>query len=140
VLLCLIVSFAFLPCRCQPSRVARRSCGQGDFHWDDPESSGFIDSECADLNLFNARIGDDGAKALSLAIINTDAELESINLRDNRISDEGAVALAAAMAQNKHVRSLQLRGNDIGDRGATAIAGALHTNTVLTGTLRCWLP
>ena len=96
----------------------------------------FIDEECADLNLFNARIGDDGAKALALAILHTDARIESINLRDNRISDEGAVALAAALASNEHVRSLQLRGNDIGDRGVTALAGALHTNTVLTGTFR----
>lgn len=112
--------------------IERRSCGQGDFHWDDPESSGFIDSECADLNLFNARIGDDGAKALALAILNTEAELQSINLRDNRISDDGAVSLAAALANNEHVRSLQLRGNDISDRGAIALAGALHTNTVLT--------
>lgn len=110
-----------------------------DFDWTDPEVSATIPSDCSDLNLFNARIGDDGAQALALALLNTDAEVESLNLRDNRIGDVGAAALAGALARNKHVQFLQLRGNDLGDRGAAAIAECLHTNTVLMDVYMTWL-
>jgi len=119
--------------------TGRRSCGPMDFDWSDPEVTTPIPSDCSDMNLFNARIGDDGAKALALALMNTDAEIESLNLRDNRIGDDGAAALAKALAQNKHVQFLQLRGNDLGDKGAIALAGALHTNTVLTDVYLTWL-
>jgi hypothetical protein len=36
-----------------------------------PQVSATIPDDCSDLNLFNARIGDDGAKALALALMNT---------------------------------------------------------------------
>jgi len=101
--------------------------------------SATIPDDCSDLNLFNARIGDDGAKALALALENSLAEIESLNLRDNRIGDEGAARLATALATDTSVQFLQLRGNDIGDKGAVALAGALHTNTALMDVYMTWL-
>jgi Leucine-rich repeat (LRR) protein len=65
------------------------------------------------LNLEEADIGDEGAKALAALV-----SLTSLNLRDNRIGTEGVSALAALTS----LTSLDLSYNDIGDEAVKALA------------------
>ena len=70
--------------------------------------------DCTSLNLFNNRIGAEGARALAEAL-KTNKALTSLDLRRNSIGAEGARALAEALKTNSALTSLDLRWNSIGD-------------------------
>jgi hypothetical protein len=82
------------------------------------------------LNLYNNTIGDEGAKALTPAIL-ASKNLEQLNVGKNGIGATGATTLASALEQNPTLTSLSLRGNHIRDDGARALSGSLLINTKL---------
>lgn len=97
-----------------------RICAEEDF------AVAKIPKKCTLLDLYEAKVGDAGAKALA-KMLATHQVLKEINLYDNGIGPEGGVALADAIASNEKskVRSLEIGGNSIGDAGAAALAGTL---------------
>ena len=51
--------------------------------------------------------------------------LKTLDLFDNRIGDEGAKALASALRVNGVLTSIDLRRNNLGDKGKKAIQDAV---------------
>jgi len=82
------------------------------------------------LNLYNNKIGVEGAKRLAKAI-SINKTLEQLNLEGAEIGDEGVKHLAAALTGNSKLEVLILRGNNIGDDGAVDLATSLVINTSL---------
>ncbi|KAK3281841.1 hypothetical protein CYMTET_10391 [Cymbomonas tetramitiformis] len=91
------------------------------------------------VDLSRNRIGDEGAKALAVAltpnaegVFNT--SLNTLDLSNNDIGPEGAKALAVALTPNAvgvfngSLNTLTLTGNRIGPEGAKALAVALTPN------------
>ena len=58
--------------------------------------------------------------------------LRELNLYENKIGDEGAKALAEALQENQTLTSLVLWDNKIGDEGGKALLEALQKNQTLT--------
>ncbi|KAF9569512.1 hypothetical protein EC968_002599 [Mortierella alpina] len=85
----------------------------------------------AALDLERRSLGDDGVRALSVAL-KTNATLATLNLSLNSIGDKGAQALSEALKTNSTLTTLNLKRNSIGDRGAQALSEALTTNSTLT--------
>ena len=88
---------------------------------------------CSKLFLHYAKLGDDGAKELALAL--QGSAVTSISLFGCGIGDRGAAALAAAMEQTDaplKLEILDLGGNNIGDAGAAALGHALQVFAGLT--------
>ncbi|KAK3254364.1 hypothetical protein CYMTET_36420 [Cymbomonas tetramitiformis] len=93
------------------------------------------------LNLYDNRIGDEGAKALAVALTPNEegvfnTSMNTLDLYDNKIGDEGANALAVALTPNAEgvfntsLNTLSLSNNKIGDEGAKALAVALTPNAM----------
>jgi Leucine Rich repeat len=91
-------------------------------------------SSLCSLNLSKNSIGDDGVKALALAIgDNSLCCLRRLDLRFNdSIGDDGCLALAEALIANESVETLLLGGDEIGPLGAIALAEMLKFNETLT--------
>ena len=83
------------------------------------------------LELYNNRIGDDGAKAIAEAL-KVNAVLTILDLGMNNIGDGGAKAIAEALKVKVVLTTLGLYKNSIGPEGAIAIAEALKVNAMLT--------
>jgi len=71
------------------------------------------------LNVFNNKIGYDGAKAIAENIVANHPMLEFLELGHNRIRDKGLDAIIDALIENKHsnLRILGLRFNFITNTG-----------------------
>ncbi|KAL3808416.1 hypothetical protein ACHAXA_001353 [Cyclostephanos tholiformis] len=80
------------------------------------------------LNLYNNKIGVEGAKRLANAIANNKT-LEQLNLEGAEIGDDGVKYLAETLKSNSSLEVLILRGNNIGDDGAASLATSLLFNT-----------
>ena len=86
-------------------------------------------SSLVELDLWAARIGDDGARLLALALAkNRHGTVRTLNLWDNNIRGDGMMALAAALSSGgaRSVRRFNIGGNLIGEDGARALAWALE--------------
>ena len=85
-------------------------------------------TSATELNLYNNKISDRGAKALAAAFAEgAMPKLEVLRLSYNQIGDEGAVALAEAVGKGAlpKLEKLNLIENQIGDEGAVALAEAV---------------
>jgi serine/threonine protein kinase/Ran GTPase-activating protein (RanGAP) involved in mRNA processing and transport len=82
------------------------------------------------LTLHECRMGDDGAKALAVAL-SRNATLTTLSLTRNQICDEGMKAIASVLAGNTAIATLCIRGELLGVEGATALATAVARNTSL---------
>ena len=81
------------------------------------------------INLWDNRIGDEGAKALAEAIETYGTQLQTLNLWGNKIGNEGAVAFAELLRNNQSaLRDLILVYNEIGDEGGDDLVDALDQN------------
>jgi Ran GTPase-activating protein (RanGAP) involved in mRNA processing and transport len=77
--------------------------------------------------LFEARVSDDQAVALALALGKThDCAVRDLDLSYNKLGDAAARALAATLCLNKNIHCLSLRGNEIGPGGCDALAKVLE--------------
>jgi hypothetical protein len=72
--------------------------------------------------LRGARVGDDGVKALAMAL--PASTVTYLHLEGASIGDEGAKSISMALPRG-NVTSLSLPGNNIGDEGAIALASSL---------------
>jgi Ran GTPase-activating protein (RanGAP) involved in mRNA processing and transport len=79
------------------------------------------------LSVAGCNVGDDAVVRLADALTSDDCRLEWLDLQRNRITCVGATALAAALRDNRVVRTLILRFNNVADNGAIAIGVALRT-------------
>ena len=71
------------------------------------------------LDLRNGNIGDDGARALSTALIHENNKVITLNLSLYNVGDEGVKYLSTAlMNKNNKLITLNLPYNNIGDDGA----------------------
>ena len=84
-----------------------------------------------DLRLYRDHIGDEGAKAIALALTYSHT-LTELYIYENNIGDEGAKAIALALTSNNVLTKLYLNENKIGDEGAMVIAQALTYDNTLT--------
>lgn len=82
------------------------------------------------LNLFNNKIGFDGAKSVAHNIILNHPTLECIELGHNRIRDKGLKEVVDALLNNKNsvLKILGLRFNYITNIGATYLYNKLTSN------------
>jgi len=85
------------------------------------------------LYLSNNKIGDEGVKALALALSQLN-QLTTLGLSYNKIGDEGvkALVLALALPQLNQLTALGLSHNNIGDEGVKALALVLPQLNQLT--------
>lgn len=85
-------------------------------------------TRCSRLFLHYAKIGDDGAVELAVAL--RGSQVTSLSLFGCGIGDRGAIALAEAMEEVAgpliQLEILNLAGNNIGDAGAVALGHALR--------------
>lgn len=79
------------------------------------------------LNLYNNKIGCQGAKCLAAAL-QVNSSLQQLHLGGNHIGDKGAHFLADALVVNKGLSKIWLNRNRIGDNGAHRLANALACN------------
>ena len=101
-------------------------------------STATIASDCTELKLNGAGIGDVGATALATALMgNSHPQLVKLDLRSNGIGDAGATAVATQLETHGTVATLELADNAVGDDGAVAVARALKINAAFT-TLSLW--
>ena len=81
------------------------------------------------LNLTLNRIGDEGVKYLTTALINNNCKLNSLGLKWNDITDKGVEHLTKALINNNcKLNSLGLEGNEITDKGVEHLTTALINN------------
>lgn len=82
------------------------------------------------LNLFNNKIGYDGAKSVAHSIVFNHPTLECLELGHNRIRDKGLKEITDAIIANKHsaLKILGLRFNYITNVGATYLYNKLTSN------------
>lgn len=82
------------------------------------------------LNLFNNKIGYDGAKSVAHNIVFNHPTLECLELGHNRIRDKGLKEITDAIVANKHsaLKILGLRFNYITNVGATYLYNKLTSN------------
>jgi len=81
------------------------------------------------LNLYNNKIGVEGAKCLAAAL-KVNSSLQQLHLGGNHIGDKGAQFLADSLVVNKGLSKIWLNRNRIGDNGAHRLANALACNYV----------
>jgi len=77
------------------------------------------------LSLWQNKIGDIGASALSQLLHKNQPPLELLDVSDNSLSDDGAVAIGNSLAGNMCLQLLYIFGNSIGSQGAQAIGRPL---------------
>lgn len=82
-----------------------------------------------DLTMEDARLFDEGARAVAAFLRDGGASVASLSLPLNAIFDAGAVALIAALPPSTAL--VNLRFNHVGDRGAAALAEVLRGSTTL---------
>ena len=84
---------------------------------------------CSQLNLYDNRIGPEGAKSLADAL-KVNASLTSIQLKNNKLGDEGWGAIFAGICSNKDskIESVDASNNRISPAGAKLIGEALRTS------------
>jgi len=83
------------------------------------------------LDLNNVRVGDVGARRLSVALAKN-TRLRRLDLAFNAIGPEGAESIAKALTSNSVLQELDLRDNELGDEGAQAMSKGLMENTTLS--------
>lgn len=83
------------------------------------------------LDLSHNRIGDAGASAIGLVLLQKDLELTFLDLGDNEIRSAGAEAIGDALAVSRTLTSLSLRLNRLGDAGGETILGGVRENVTL---------
>eukprot|EP00808_Paulinella_micropora_P000941 g76882.t1 len=83
------------------------------------------------IDLRNNGIGDEGAKAIGLAL-QVNKTLQRLSLRRNNIGADGAKAIGKALEENKTVIELRMGANKMGPAGAEAIANMLKVNKSIT--------
>jgi len=88
------------------------------------------DPSLTSLSLAIRKIGDEGALALTTALI-SNKTLTELDLSKNEITDIGARAIARLLIMNQTIIHLDLGENDIKEEGAKAIAKALKKNRTL---------
>ena len=85
------------------------------------------------LDLSHNRIGDVGAGAVGLVLLQQELVLETLDLGDNEIRVAGAAAIADGLAVTRHLHTLSLRLNRLGDEGGEmVILAAAENNKTLT--------
>ena len=73
------------------------------------------------LKVWNKTIVIDGARTLSIALMNENNKVSELNLSGNDIGDDGIIALSTAlMHKNNKVTTLDLLWNNIGEEGVRA--------------------
>lgn len=82
------------------------------------------------MNLFNNKIGFDGAKSVAQNIVQNHPSLECLELGHNRIRDKGLKEITDALIANKNsvLKILGLRFNYITNVGATYFYNKLASN------------
>ena len=88
------------------------------------------DDELTVLDLSNNNIGDDGARAMSIAL-NSKNSLKQLILKANNITAYGVFKISEVLAKNKQLTLLDLSDNIIGDSGAKELAQCLKVNETL---------
>jgi len=83
------------------------------------------------LDLNNVRVGDVGARRLSVALAKN-SRLRRLDLAFNAIGPEGAECFAKALTSNSVLQELDLRDNELGDEGAQVMSKGLMENTTLS--------
>lgn len=83
------------------------------------------------LNLYNKKIGDEGAIVLAKELA-SNTSVVTVDLSSNNIGNVGAVALAEALKTNTTITTLSLYFNKFGDVACKAFEKALQNNTTLT--------
>ncbi|KAG0325952.1 hypothetical protein BG004_003064 [Podila humilis] len=83
------------------------------------------------LKLRSCAIGDEGAWALAVALVEKNSSLTVLDLTDNQITNDGAEVLSEMLATNRALIDLNLRGNWIGEYGAQMMFHALWANRSL---------
>jgi hypothetical protein len=83
------------------------------------------------LDLSHNRIGDGGATALGVVLLQKDLELQSLDLGDNEIRAAGAQAIGDGLAVTRTLRTLSLRLNRLGDLGGETLLDGVRGNTTL---------
>jgi len=83
------------------------------------------------LDLNNVRVGDVGARRLSVALAKN-TRLRRLDLAFNSIGPDGAESIAKALESNYVLLELDLRDNELGDEGAQAMSKGLMENTSLS--------
>ena len=89
------------------------------------------------LKLSLNKIGDDGVKSLSSALMNENNKLTTLDVRFNSIGVDGIKSLSTAlMNENNKVMLLNLSNNNIGDEGARCLSTALMSENNKVATLK----
>ena len=81
------------------------------------------------MNIFNNKIGYDGAKSFGGALaVNT--TLKSIDFGHNRIRNKGLLAIAEGLSKNDkiHLKLIGLRFNFLSDEGMVEFLKLVHPN------------
>eukprot|EP00742_Colponemidia_sp_Colp-10_P009430 GILJ01010281.1.p1 GENE.GILJ01010281.1~~GILJ01010281.1.p1 ORF type:complete len:705 (+),score=90.35 GILJ01010281.1:203-2116(+) len=81
--------------------------------------------ELKDLRLSGCELGNDGARALAVAL-RQHHNLRCINISYNSIGEDGARELATALEQHRSLQEVRLSRNPIGINGTQALATALR--------------
>eukprot|EP00439_Symbiodinium_sp_Y106_P028972 s4715_g3.t1 len=87
-------------------------------------------SSVTEIQLDNAKVGDDGAAALADAL-KVNKTVEHIHLNANHVGDAGAAVFADTLKINGTLKHVHLARNSLGDDGATAFAEALKVNSTV---------
>lgn len=78
------------------------------------------------VDLNDNEIGDEGVRAIALALESSTCQIVEIELKGNLIQDAGATELGESLRLNQTVEKLSLDHNEIGDEGAIALAECLR--------------
>uniref|UniRef100_A0A7S1WBE6 Uncharacterized protein n=1 Tax=Neobodo designis TaxID=312471 RepID=A0A7S1WBE6_NEODS len=84
------------------------------------------------LDLSHNRIGDSGAAAIGLVLLQPELELRTLDLSDNEIRETGAASLGDGVAVTRTLQSLSLRLNRLCDPGGETLLGGVRENGTLT--------
>lgn len=84
------------------------------------------------LDLSHNRIGDGGASAVGLVLLQQELALETLDLGDNEIREAGAASIADGLRVSRTLRQLSLRLNRLGDAGGELVLASLAANETLT--------
>ncbi len=85
-----------------------------------------------ELHISENRLGDEGAEAISSALLGSGHPLTSLHLDQNNIGPRGAKAMGTALLRNDVLEKLAIIRNRIGDSGIESISAALLRNRSLS--------
>ena len=99
-------------------------------HGKEQQAAAVLRAELTTLNLYNCRIGDDGAEIVA-AFLKHDETVVKVFLHSCYIGARGVKAIAEALKHNQTLWFLNLYANQIGEEGASALIDALSYNVCM---------